>query len=117
MVGLLPVANVLGRLLSIFSSAYLMPIAASILYRDGTTAEFVAAMAISLLGGFAFATLRDWERQKSAGASEPHFVAASAGLPRPLEGDIWAGAETPVPSAVSSRRSGEAEPEVVGAVE
>ena len=51
MVGLLPVANVLGRLLSIFSSAYLMPIAASIYYNDGTTAEFVAAMAISLLGG------------------------------------------------------------------
>jgi len=77
----------------------------------------VNLVAISLLGGFAFATLRDWERQKSAGASEPHFVAASAGLPRPLEGDIWAGAETPVPSAVGSRRSGEAEPEVVGAVE
>ena len=48
---LLPVANVLGRLLSIFSFAYLMPIAAAIYYNDGTTAEFVAAMAISLLGG------------------------------------------------------------------
>ena len=48
---LLPVANVLGRLLSIFSLAYLMPIAAAIFYEDGTTAEFVAAMIISLGGG------------------------------------------------------------------
>ena len=39
---LLPVANVLGRLLSIFSFAYLMPIAAAIYYNDGTTADFVA---------------------------------------------------------------------------
>ena len=48
---LLPVANVLGRLLSIFSLAYLMPIAAAIFYNDGTTAEFVAAMVISLGSG------------------------------------------------------------------
>ena len=48
---LLPVANVLGRLLSIFSFAYLMPIAAAIYYNDGTTADFIAAMVISLLGG------------------------------------------------------------------
>lgn len=48
---LLPVANVLGRLLSIFSFAYLMPIAVAIYYNDGTTADFVAAMVISLLGG------------------------------------------------------------------
>jgi len=48
---LLPVANVLGRLLSIFSLAYLMPIAAAIFYNDGTTAEFVAAMIISLGSG------------------------------------------------------------------
>ena len=48
---LLPVANVLGRLLSIFSFAYLMPIAAAIYYDDGTTADFIAAMVISLLGG------------------------------------------------------------------
>ena len=48
---LLPVANVLGRLLSIFSLAYLMPIAAAIIYNDGTTADFVAAMAISLGSG------------------------------------------------------------------
>ncbi len=48
---LLPVANVLGRLLSIFSLAYLMPIGAAIFYNDGTTAEFVAAMIISLGGG------------------------------------------------------------------
>ena len=48
---LLPVANVLGRLLSIFSLAYLMPIVAAIIYDDGTAADFVAAMAISLGGG------------------------------------------------------------------
>ena len=44
---LLPVANVLGRLLSIFSLAYLMPIVAAIIYEDGTVAEFIAAMGIS----------------------------------------------------------------------
>ena len=48
---LLPVANVLGRLLSIFSLAYLMPIAAAIFYNDGTAADFVAAMVISLGSG------------------------------------------------------------------
>ncbi len=48
---MLPVANVLGRLLSIFSLAYLMPIVAAIHYDDGTTADFVAAMVISLGGG------------------------------------------------------------------
>ncbi len=66
MVGLLPVANVLGRLLSIFSSAYLMPIAAAIYYNDGTTAEFVAAMAISLLGGLTlyFTTRADYRELK-----------------------------------------------------
>ena len=48
---LLPVANVLGRLLSIFSLAYLMPIVAAILYEDGTVAEFIAAMGISLCTG------------------------------------------------------------------
>lgn len=48
---LLPVANVLGRLLSIFSFAYLMPIAAAMIYDDGTTADFIAAMFISLATG------------------------------------------------------------------
>ena len=48
---LLPVANVLGRLLSIFSLAYLMPIVAAIIYEDGTVAEFIAAMGISLCTG------------------------------------------------------------------
>jgi len=48
---LLPVANVLGRLLSIFSFAYLMPIAAAIYFDDGTTADFIAAMVISLGAG------------------------------------------------------------------
>lgn len=48
---LLPVANVLGRLLSIFSFAYLMPIVAAIYFDDGTTADFVAAMVISLGSG------------------------------------------------------------------
>lgn len=51
MEALLPVANVLGRLLSIFSLAYLMPILASLIYADGTTADFVAAMVISLGSG------------------------------------------------------------------
>ena len=63
---LLPVANVLGRLLSIFSFAYLMPIAAAIYYNDGTTADFVAAMVISLLGGLTlyFTTRADYRELK-----------------------------------------------------
>lgn len=61
---LLPVTNVLGRLLSIFSFAYLMPIAASIYFGDGTTAEFVAAMVISLgLGLTLYAVTRAHYRE------------------------------------------------------
>ncbi|MDY0037569.1 MAG: hypothetical protein RBS05_16785, partial [Zoogloea oleivorans] len=61
---LLPVANVLGRLLSIFSFAYLMPIAAAVIYNDGTTADFVAAMAISLGTGLTlFAVTRSSYRE------------------------------------------------------
>ena len=48
---LLPVANVLGRLLSIFSLAYLMPVLSALIHQDGTLVDFVAAMVISLGGG------------------------------------------------------------------
>jgi len=45
---LLPVLHVLGALLMFFSVTYLMPIAASLIYADGTWFEFVDAMAIAL---------------------------------------------------------------------
>ena len=44
---LLPVANVLGRLLMFFSLTYLMPIACSLIYHDGTAVKFVDAMLIT----------------------------------------------------------------------
>jgi trk system potassium uptake protein len=56
---LLPVANVLGRLLCVFSLAYLMPIAGALIFEDGTTTDFVAAMGMSLgLGLLLYASTR-----------------------------------------------------------
>lgn len=49
---LLPVINVLGRLLAVFSLAYLMPIASALYYQDGTLVDFVLAMALAMVGGF-----------------------------------------------------------------
>lgn len=48
---LLPVLHVLGALLMFFSATYLMPIATSLIYADGTWPEFVAAMGIALAFG------------------------------------------------------------------
>ena len=48
-----PVANVLGRMLMVFSITYLMPIVCAIIYHDHDTAvDFVDAMGISLATGF-----------------------------------------------------------------
>ncbi len=51
--GLLPVARVLGLLLMLFSSTYLLPLACSLLYGDGEHWDFVVAMLISLSVGAA----------------------------------------------------------------
>ncbi|MDO9453570.1 MAG: potassium transporter TrkG, partial [Stagnimonas sp.] len=51
--GLLPVARVLGLLLMLFSSTYLLPLACSLLYRDGEHWDFVVAMVVSLVVGSA----------------------------------------------------------------
>jgi trk/ktr system potassium uptake protein len=48
---LLPVVNVLGRLLAVFSVAYLMPIASALYYADGTLVDFVLALGLALAGG------------------------------------------------------------------
>lgn len=48
----------------------------------------VNLVAIVLLGKWAFAALRDFSRQAAQGR-DPVFVAAEAGLPGPLDGDIW----------------------------
>lgn len=48
---LLPVSRVLGLMLMVFSVTYLMPIMASLVYADRTTADFVAAMTIALGAG------------------------------------------------------------------
>lgn len=44
---LLPVANVLGRLMIVFSLAYVIPIAGSLLFHDGIVNDFVLAMLIN----------------------------------------------------------------------
>jgi len=56
--GILPVVRVLGLLLMLFSSTYLLPLACSLLYRDGEHWDFVTAMLLSLVVGLAmwFAT-------------------------------------------------------------
>jgi len=49
--GLLSVANVLGRLLTVFSLTYLLPIVCAAIYGDGTLSDFVYAMLICLGAG------------------------------------------------------------------
>ncbi len=55
----------------------------------------VNLVAIVLLGRWAFAALHDYQRQAEAG-EDPVFVAADAGLPGRLEGDIWTSPALPV---------------------
>ena len=66
MEALLPVANVLGRLLMFFSAAYVLPIACSLLFHDGTARHFVVAMVLTLGAGLAltFATHRHYRELK-----------------------------------------------------
>ena len=64
MSALLPVANVLGRLLLFFSVAYVPPIATSIIFGDGIVVDFVLAMLVSLaLGATLFAATRRHYRE------------------------------------------------------
>ncbi len=55
----------------------------------------VNLIAIVLLGKWAFAALRDYQRQADAGL-DPQFVAEDAGLPGHLDGDIWTRPNLPV---------------------
>ena len=64
MTALLPVGNVLGRLMMFFSLAYLMPIAASMVFDDGVLVDFVLAMLVSLAVGMGlFAATRAHHRE------------------------------------------------------
>ena len=50
--GLLPVANVLGRLMMLFSLSYVVPIAGAFLWHDGMEIDFLLGMGITLgVGG------------------------------------------------------------------
>jgi trk system potassium uptake protein len=61
---LLPVVHVLGGMLMFFSIAYLMPIAASFIYADGTWAEFIDAMVMALgLGALMWLLTRRHKRE------------------------------------------------------
>lgn len=51
MKSVLSVANVLGRLLMVFSLTYLLPITCALIYRDGTLLTFVYSMAACILAG------------------------------------------------------------------
>src|SRR5919106_1234341 len=51
MLTLLPVAHVLGALLMVFALTYLLPIATSLVYGDGTAVSFLLAMVIDLAVG------------------------------------------------------------------
>ena len=55
----------------------------------------VNLIAIVALGGWAFAALRDYQRQVAAG-KDPVFLADEADLPGRLDGDIWNRAQLPV---------------------
>jgi trk system potassium uptake protein len=57
MYSLLPVLNVMGMMLIFFGATYLMPIASSLIYADGTTLEFIDAMAVCLGVGLAIVVL------------------------------------------------------------
>ena len=52
MKALLPVGNVLGVVLMAFAPMYLLPIATSLLYEDGTTIAFALAMLIDFAAGY-----------------------------------------------------------------
>ena len=67
MYSLLPVLNVMGMMLIFFGATYLMPIASSLIYADGTTWEFVDAMAFCLGCGLAIVVLtRRYRRELRA---------------------------------------------------
>jgi AGCS family alanine or glycine:cation symporter len=62
----------------------------------------VNLVAICLLGGWAFAALKDFRRQSKAG-DDPVFVADEADLPGVLDGDVWQRpARAPVSDGLSS---------------
>lgn len=111
-------ALTLVRLMVLASIATGAVIALDLVWQLADVAMGVMALAnllaITLLAGFATATLRDWERQRAAGVTEPHFVAAEASLPRQILGNVWLPGGTPVPS---HRGTGGATREVVGATE
>ena len=64
MTSLFPVANVLGRLMMFFSLAYLLPIAASMIFDDGILMDFILAMLVTLaVGAVLFAGTRAQYRE------------------------------------------------------
>lgn len=61
---ILPVAHVLGLMLMVFSVTYVMPIAASLIYSDGTFVDFMLAVTINfLLGYLLWSTTRRFQRE------------------------------------------------------
>lgn len=67
MIDLLPVINVLGRLMAFFSVAYLIPIAGSLIYADGQAHDFVYAMSLTAFTGLLmYALTRRYYRELKA---------------------------------------------------
>jgi trk system potassium uptake protein TrkH len=64
MEALLPVFNVLGRLMMLFSAAYALPIAGSLILQDGIAIDFVLAMLLNFLTGLVLAgATRRYQRE------------------------------------------------------
>lgn len=74
---LLSVANVLGRLLMLFSLTYLLPIACSLIYRDGTLLTFLVSQAACLVTG-GFVTLVTHRSQRELKARDGFMLVTMA---------------------------------------
>jgi trk system potassium uptake protein TrkH len=62
--GLFPVANVLGRLMMLFSLSYAVPIAGSVIFQDGNAADFALGMLITVaLGALLYGATRSHYRE------------------------------------------------------
>ena len=67
MINLLPVINVLGRLMGFFSLAYVIPIAGSLIFDDGLVHDYVYAMGLTVfMGGLMYVCTRRHYRELKA---------------------------------------------------
>lgn len=64
MIDVLPVINVLGRLMSFFSLTYALPIVGALIFRDGQAHDFIYAMTLTAVAGLLlYGTTRRYYRE------------------------------------------------------